>query len=57
MGILKNGKIIREGTTTNLMEQFKTSSIEDLFLAIIFTEDNLQKNPVVLTIVIIIVPI
>ncbi|KAF0763743.1 Uncharacterized protein FWK35_00010776, partial [Aphis craccivora] len=46
VGILKNGKIIREGATTNLMEQFKTSSIEELFLAIIFAEDNLQKNPV-----------
>jgi len=52
---LKNGKIIREGSTTNLMEQFKMSSIEDLFLAIIFAEDNLQKNTVVLTIVIIII--
>ncbi|XP_050061844.1 uncharacterized protein LOC114119632 isoform X3 [Aphis gossypii] len=46
VGILKNGKIITEGATTNLMEQFKTSSIEDLFIAIIFAEDNLQKNPV-----------
>ncbi|XP_060838305.1 uncharacterized protein LOC132920157 [Rhopalosiphum padi] len=45
IGVLINGKIVREDTTTNLLEKFKTSSIEDLFLSIIFAEDNLQKNP------------
>jgi len=47
-----NGKIIREDTTTNLMEKFKTSSIEDLFIAAIFAKDTLHKNIVIHAIII-----
>ncbi|KAL4148775.1 hypothetical protein QTP88_002934 [Uroleucon formosanum] len=47
MGILKNGKIIREDTTKNLMEKYKTSCIEDLFVAIIFDKDKLHRNTVI----------
>jgi len=47
-----NGKIIREDTTKNLMEKFKTSCIEDLFVAIIFDKDKLHKNTVIHKIVI-----
>lgn len=46
-----NGKIIREDTTTNLMEKFKTSSIEDLFISAIFANDNLRRNIVIHTII------
>lgn len=51
MGILKNGKIIREDITKNLMEKFKTSCIEDLFVAIIFDKDKLHRNTVIHTII------
>ncbi|XP_029346866.1 uncharacterized protein LOC115034338 [Acyrthosiphon pisum] len=44
IGILMNGKIIREDTTKNLMEKFKTSCIEDLFAEIIFAKDKLHRN-------------
>lgn len=52
MGILKNGKIIREDTTKNLMEKYKTSCIEDLFVAIIFDKDKLHRNTVMHKIII-----
>lgn len=49
-----NGKIIREDTTKNLMDKFKMSCIEDLFVAILFTKDNRHRNTVIHTTIIII---
>lgn len=39
-----NGKILNEGTTENLMEKYKASNIEDLFIEIILSEDEQRDS-------------
>lgn len=40
-----NGKIVKEDTTKNLLNTYQTSSMGNLLIEVIFTEDD-QRDPV-----------
>ncbi|VVC26483.1 AAA+ ATPase domain,P-loop containing nucleoside triphosphate hydrolase,ABC transporter-like [Cinara cedri] len=48
-GILMNGRIVKEDTANNLLEKYEASSIGDLLIEVIFTEDHQMRDPSVRT--------
>lgn len=39
-----NGKIVKENTAINLMENYRASNLEDLLIEVILTEDDQRDH-------------